>query len=142
MLLDDVKSIVAALPAQLNEKNGVYSFELPLAERKSFLSTKKLVFRVSFRLDEPTKALSFTEMLKETGSGMASSDGLSPGFGFKTETYNTFSGSRKGTIAEQSELFRKQYKYKFDYSAIRKQFEEAALKAGYFFDYQATPIGL
>jgi hypothetical protein len=142
MLLDDVKAIVAALPAQLNEKYGVFSFELPLAERKAFLSTKKLVYRASFRLDDNARALRFTEMLKETGSGMASSDGVSPGFGFKTETYNTFSGARKGTIAEQSELFGKLYKYTFDYSEARKQFEQAAVKAGYSFDYQATRIGL
>jgi hypothetical protein len=140
MLFDDIKAVVSAIPTELQDKNGVYSFEFTLAERKALLSNKKLVYRASFRLDEPARALRFTEMLKESGSGLASGDGISPGFGFKRETYNTFSGERKGGIAEQSGFFGKQYKYDFDYSRIRKQFEEAARGAGYAFDYRITGL--
>ena len=143
MLLDDIKTIVAAIPAGLKEKNGLYSFEFTVAERKAFLSTKKLAYRAAFRIDEARKELRFSEMLKETGSGLSTgSDGMSPCFGFKAETYKTGTGPREGGIAEQSNLFGKQYKYSFDYSIIRKEIEVAAVKAGYGFKYQITAVGL
>jgi hypothetical protein len=82
-------------------------------------------------------------MLKESGSGIGSGNGdFSPGFGFKVETYKTGTGPREGSIAEQSDLFGKQYSYRFDYSKIRKAVEDAAAKAGYSFKYQLTPVGL
>jgi len=34
MLIDEVKKIVAGIPAELKEKKGLYSFELTVAERK------------------------------------------------------------------------------------------------------------
>ena len=144
MLMDDVKSIVASIPADLAEKNGLYSFEVTLAERKAFLTSKKLAYRASFRIDDAARELRFTEMLRETGLGVNS--GLSemgPGLSFKVETYKTgFGQPRRGSISEQSDYFGKQYKYNFDYSAIRSQFEAAAGKAGYAFDYRITSAGL
>jgi len=143
MLLDDIKTIIAAVPAQLKENNGLYSFECTMAERRVFLSTRKLTYRAVFRLDDAKKELRFSEMLKESGSGIGASDGdFSPGFGFKAETYKTGTGPREGSIAEQSILFGKQYSYRFDYSKIRKAVEDAATKAGYSFKYQLTPVGL
>ena len=143
MLLDYIKTIVAAIPAQLKEKNGLYSFEFTVAERKAFLSTKKLAYRAVFRIDEAKKEVRFSEMLKESSSGISSgTDDISPGFGFKTETYKTGIGPREGCIAEQSELFGKKYNYSFDYSKIRKDIEAAAVKAGYGFKYQITTVGL
>ena len=143
MLLDDIKAIVAAIPAGLEEKKGIYSFEYTVAERKAFLSTKKLTYRAAFRIEEAQKELRFSEMLKESGSGISSGDGgLSPGFGFKTETYKIGTGSREGSIAEQSVLFGKKYSYSFDYSKIRKEIEDAAVKASYGFKYQLTTAGL
>jgi len=143
MLLDDIKTIVAAIPAQLKEKNGLYSIEFTVAERKAFLSTKKLAYRAVFRIDETKKEVRFSEMLKESSSGISSgTDDISPGFGFKTETYKTGIGPREGCIAEQSALFGKKYNYSFDYSKIRKDIEAAAVKAGYGFKYQITTVGL
>ncbi len=143
MLLDDIKTVVSAVPAQLKEKSGLYSFEFTVAERKAFLSTKKLTYRASFRIDESKKELRFSEMLKESGSGISSgTDGISPGFGFKAETYKTGMGPREGGIAEQSALFGKHYNYRFDYASIRKAIEDAAVKAGYGFKYQITTVGL
>jgi hypothetical protein len=143
MLLDDIKTIVTAIPAQLKEKNGLYSFEFTIAERKAFLSIKKLAYRAAFHIDEKKKELCFSEMLKESGSGISSGAGdMSPGFGFKAETYKTGAGPRDGSITEQSVLFGKQYSYSLDYSKIRKAVEDAVLKAGYGFKYQITTRGL
>ncbi len=143
MLLDDIKTIVSSVPAQLKEKNGLYSFEFTVAERKVFLSTKRLAYRAAFRIDGMRKELRFSEMRKESGSGISSGAGdMSPGFGFKAETYKTGMGPREGGIAEQSVLFGKQYSYSFDYSKIRKAVEDVAVKAGYGFKYQITTVGL
>jgi hypothetical protein len=143
MLFDDIKTIVAAVPARLKEKNGFYSFEFTVAERKVFLSTKRLAYRAAFRIDETKKELRLCEMLKESGSGISSGAGdMSSGFGFKAETYKTGVGPREGGIAEQSALFDKQYSYSFDYSKIRKEIEGVAVKAGYGFIYQITTVGL
>jgi hypothetical protein len=144
-LIDDVTKIVNELPAQLSEKNGIYSFEIVVAERKTFLSKKKLTYSAKFRVDEAIKTIKFTEMLKESGSGFNSGgmDGeMSMGMGFKAETYNTMSGAREGTIQEQSELFGKKYTYAFDYARIRTDIEKKAQENGYAFAYQITSIGL
>lgn len=143
MLLDDIKAIIAAIPARLKEKNNIYSFEFTVAERKVFLSKKKLEYHAAFRIDEAKKELHFSELLKESGLGLSTGDsGISPGFGFKTETYKTGMGPREGSITEQSALFGKQYSYSFDFSKIRKEIEVSAEKAGYSFQYRLTSIGL
>ena len=70
---------------------------------------------------------------------MCSSDlDVSPGFGFKAETYKTGAGPRGGGITQQSNYFGKQYSYSFDWSAIRTRVEQAAQAAGYRFAYSIT----
>ncbi len=143
LLLDDIKGIAKGIPAELKEKKGVYTLEFTVAERKVLLSKKKLTYSAKFRLDDAKKELHFTEMLKETSSGMSSGDSdFGPGFGFKKESYKTGVGPREGSIEEQSELFGKQYSYTFDFKKVRGAIETAAGKAGYAYKYQITPIGL
>lgn len=143
MLIDDIKKIAADNNAALTESKGVYTLQLTVAERKFFLSRKKLTYTAKFRIDDGAKEVRFTEYLKESGFGLSTGmDELSPGFGFKKESYKTTLGPRAGTIQEQSELFGKKYTYSFDYSAIRKSIENAAAAAGYAYTYKLTPAGL
>jgi len=142
-LVDNINVFVKTLPAETKENKGVHSFEFVLAERKAFLTKQKLTYSAKFRIDDANKEVKFTEMLKEAGMGLSSSDsGMSPGFGFKTESYNTFSGAREGNIEEQSKIFGKKYSYSFDYASIRKKIEEMTKQEGYDFKYQITSIGL
>ena len=144
-ITDELGSIVSGIPAKISEKKGVYEFEVLLAERKAFLSKQKLIYSAKFRVDEGNREVRFTEMLKESGAGMSSGgmdSGMSPGFGFKKQSYNTMSGAREGTIEEQSNLFGKKYEYKFDFAAIRKKFESKAKEHGYKFTYKVTSAGL
>ena len=86
-LIDDIWGMAASIGAELKEKKGDYTLTLVVAERKAFLSKKKLEYIARFRVDDSSRELKFTEMLKETGSGVSSGDdGISPGFGFKAET--------------------------------------------------------
>ncbi|MDD5370335.1 MAG: hypothetical protein PHQ40_14725 [Anaerolineaceae bacterium] len=143
-VVDEIKKALEAYGGKWNEKKGVWDFSTTIAERKAFLSKKKLTFAVKMRVDEAAKAVKYSEMLMEAGSGLSSGggfdDGISPGFGFKTESYNTFGGARKGTIEEQSKLFGKEYAYAFDFSEVRTKVKEVAEKAGYQFEYQILPV--
>jgi hypothetical protein len=126
-----------------HEKKGFFSFSTIIAERKAFLSTKKLTYSLRLRIDDTTKVVHFSEMLAESGSGFSTGsdfDSRSSGFGFKTESFNTFHGSRKGGIEEQSTLFGKDYSYRFNYQDIRQKVQETAQNFGYSFVYQILPV--
>ena len=138
-LTDDIRGMAASIGAELKENTGAYKLTLVVAERKAFLSKKKLEYIARFRVDDAARELKFTEMLKETGSGVSGGgDGISPGFGFKAETYKTGAGPREGSITEQSNYFGKQYSYSYDWSAIRTWMEQAAQASGYSFSYSIT----
>jgi hypothetical protein len=143
MRVEAIEEFVERIPATLKEKRGVYSVEFTVAERGTFLSKKKLTYSARFRIDEDKKELRFTEMLKESSSGVSSGgNDFGPGFGFKKETYKTGTGPREGSIEEQSKLFGAQYSYTFDSSKVRSFIEGEAVKAGYAFTYQITSLGL
>jgi len=142
-LIDDISRMAVSIGAELKEKKGVYTLRLTVAERKALLSKKRLEYIARFRVEDDARLLRFTEMLKESGSGVSGGmDDVSPGFGFKTETYRTGAGPREGTITEQSDYFGSRYSYSFDFSTLRGWMEQAAAAAGYSFDYQVTAAGL
>ena len=140
-LREDLKQVIAAIPAEVSEKKGVFTVRHVVAERKSFLSRKKLVYTAKYRIDENKREVRFTETLKETGFGMTGgSDFNSPGFGFKKETYKTGRGAREGGIEEQSNLLGKKYSYTFDFKTLRAALEKKTQDAGFAFTYQIISI--
>ena len=143
-MIEEIKKALESFNGEWKEKKGLWEFYATIAERKAFLSRKKLTYSAKMRIDDALKVVKFSEMLIEAGSGLmsgdGSEDGMSTGFGFKTETYNTFKGAREGNIEEQSNLFGKKFEYKFDYKEIRTKAEEAAKSAGYRFEYQILPL--
>jgi hypothetical protein len=142
-LLDEIRQIAGEVSGELQEKKGVYTLEVVIAERKGWLSRKKLLYRAKFSLDAEKKELHFTEMLKESGLGLSSGDAdVSTGFGFKKETYKQGLGPKEGSIEEQSRVFGDKYQYNFDWSKIRKALEEKAQAQGYKFVYHLTGWGL
>jgi hypothetical protein len=148
-LKDKIADYAKELDGDMSDKKDVYKLEVLIAERKAFLSKKKLQYIVKFRINDDDKELKFTEMLAESGSGLSSGGGdfdggmgMSAGFGFKTEKFNTMHGGREGSIEEQSKLFGKDFSYNFDYKEVRAKFESLAKSEGYSFKYQITPVGL
>lgn len=143
-MFEQIQSALAEYNGTWKDKKDIKEFNTIIAERKAFLSTKKLTYSARIKIDDSTKMINFSEMLIESGSGLSSSsdfDGdISPGFGFKTETYNTTKGVREGNIAEQSNLFSKKFEYKFDYKEIRSKIESATEAAGYKLQYQILPV--
>jgi hypothetical protein len=145
MLINDIKKVFGEYPGEFQDKGGgEYVFEYLVAERKvAWIAKSKLTYKAKIKINEGEKKVLFSEMLKESGFGVSGGSGLggddlgmSPGFSFKKETYNTLSGAREGTIEQQSELFGKKYNYQFDYAKIRQTVESAAKKAGYEFEYK------
>jgi len=141
-LQENLKQVIAAIPAEVSEKKGVFTVRHVVAERKSFLSRKKLVYIAKYRIDENKREVRFTEMLKETGFGLAGGSDFnnSPGFGFKKETYKTGLGAREGGIEVQSNLLGKKYSYTFDFKTLRAALEKKTQDAGFAFTYQITSI--
>jgi len=143
-MIEEIKEALESYDGEWKEKNDVWEFSATIAERKAFLSKKKLTYSAKMRIEDDAKVVKFSEILIEAESGFTSGgdfdNGMSTGFGFKTESYNTLRGAREGSIEEQSNLFGKKFEYKFDYKEIRSKAEEAAKSADYRFEYQILPI--
>ncbi len=132
-LKDRLIEISKELPSRFEEqKDRTLKIEFKIAERKVFLSKKTLTYKARVRIDDENKIVKFFETLKEKGLGVSSDSDISPGYGFKIETYKLKGKEREGNIQELSRLFGKDYKYSFDYSTVRKRVEEAR-NAGYVF---------
>jgi hypothetical protein len=133
-LKDEMVEISRSFPAPLAEqKDGSLLTEFVVAERKSFLSRKKLTYKCHLRVVDGEKAVRFYEIIKESGFGLSGSDGMEAGFSFKKETYSTRGKERDGSVEEQSRLFGKDYSYSFDFGAIRHALQQTADKEGYSF---------
>ncbi|MCX6810862.1 MAG: hypothetical protein NTY30_04015 [Candidatus Berkelbacteria bacterium] len=145
-MIETIKKELNGYDGNWKDKKGVWEFSSVIAERKAFLSTKRLTYSARVKIDEDAKIIHFSEMLIEAGSGLSSGSGfdgdsgMSAGFGFKAESYNTMNGGREGKIEEQSNLFGKKFEYKFDYKEIRAKIEELTKSAGYKFEYQILPV--
>lgn len=143
-MIEQLKKSLADYEGEWLERKGVWEFQATIAQRKTFLSKKKLTYSAKMKIDDEAKTIKFSEMLIEGGSGLSSGgefdDGISPGFGFKAESYNTISGAREGTIEEQSSLFGKKFEYSFNYKEIRGKVEEEAEASAYKFEYQILPV--
>lgn len=140
-LADDLAAASATLPVRLaRQKDGSLEGEAVLAERKAFLSRKKLTYKCKARVDDAARVVRFWEILVEKGSGVSSGmDDMSPGFGFKAGTYRTGGKERSGSIEEASRLFGQDYSYQWDYAAVRTALQGVAAAAGYGWETVLNP---
>ena len=139
-----IAACFTGLGAEVKCKDDRGEAKLVLAEKKSFLSKKKVEYQAKFRVDDDERVVRFFEMLKETGSGVSggSADDVGGGFGFKKETYKSGGGGREGTLEAQGNMLGKTYSFTFDYGRARTAAEGVAAQHGYRFEYQLTPKGL
>ncbi len=140
-LSDDLTAASAALPVRLSaKKDGSLKGEAVLAERKAFLSKKKLTYKCKARVDDATRTVRFWEMLLEKGSGISSGgDDFGPGGGFSAGTYKTGGKELSGSIETASSLFGKDYSYQWDYAAVRTALQQVAAAAGYGWETVLNP---
>ena len=140
-LTDDLAAASGALPVRLEpQKDGSLAGEAVLAERKAFLSKKKLTYKCKARVDEGARVVRFWEMLIEKGSGVSSGgDDFGPGGGFSAGTYKTGGKERSGSIETVSSLFGKDYSYQWDFAAVRTGLQQVAAAAGYSWETVLNP---
>jgi hypothetical protein len=140
-LTDELIAASAGLPVRLAaQKDGSLKGEAVVAERKAFLSKKKLTYSCKARVDDGARTVRFWEMLMEKGSGMSSGmDDVGPGIGFKAGTYKTGGKERSGSIEEASSLFGKDFDYQWDYAAVRSSLQQVAAAAGYGWETVLNP---
>ena len=134
-ILDTFKSTLSEYIVK-DEKYGL-SFKRVIAERKVFFSTKKLEYSGKIKIDEEKKEVVFSDMLKESGSGlsMGGDSDMSSGFGFSASTYSSGMNGRSGTIEEQSTLFGKKFNYTFNYAELRNKVEDICKQEGFAYKY-------
>lgn len=132
-VVDRLLQLGGQLPAPLERhRDGTLGMECVIAERKAFLSKKRLTYKCLLRVDDAAATIRFWEALVEKGSGVSSGpDDISPGMGFKKESYKTGAKTREGSIEEQSRLFGKDYSYDWDYATVRRTVGAVAGEAGY-----------
>jgi len=129
-LKESLIEVSKSFPAEFKEqKDGSLILQFVIAERKVFLSKKKLTYKSKIRVNNEKKEITFFEMLSESNSGLSAGSG----FEFKKETYGTKGKEREGGIEEISNLFGKNYQYSFDYKKIREAIKEEAKKIDYTF---------
>ena len=129
-LKESLIEVSKSFPAEFKEqKDGSLILQFVIAERKVFLSKKKLTYKSKVRVNDEKKEITFFEMLSESSAGLSAGSG----FEFKKETYGIKGKEREGGIEEMSSLFGKKYQYSFDYKKIREAIKEEAQKTGYSF---------
>ncbi|MDD5016373.1 MAG: ribonucleoside-triphosphate reductase [Atribacterota bacterium] len=129
-LKETLMELGKGFPAEFKEqKDGSLVLQFVIAERKAFLSKKKLTYKSKVRVNDEKKEVTFFEMLSESNSGLSAGSG----FEFKKETYGVKGKEREGGIEEMSNLFGKNYQYSFDYKKIREAIKKEAQKTGYSF---------
>lgn len=117
-----------SFPVEFKEqRDGSLMLKFVVAERKVFLSKKKLTYRCKLRINDEKREVTFFEMLSESNVGLS----VGSGFEFKKETYGIKGKEREGGIEEMSRLFGKDYKYSFDYKKIREAIKKEAQDADY-----------
>ena len=140
-LSEDLAATSASLPVRLApQKDGCLKGEAVLAERKAFLSKKRLTYTCKARVDDSARTIRFWEMLLEKGSGISSGgDDFGPGGGFSAGTYKTSGKELSGSIETASSLFGKDYSYQWDYAAVRTALQQVAAAAGYGWETVLNP---
>lgn len=135
MLREALLQALARFGGEVRVEGDRIEFTKVVAQRRTFLSRKRLVYRAEVRADEGRREVHVRETLTETSSGLAPESGA----GFKVESYRARPESREGTVAEQAELFGGQYQYTFDFSAVRAALEAAAREHGYTVHAHLSP---
>jgi hypothetical protein len=115
------------------------TLERVVGERKAFLSSAKLEYRATISLDEGRRTARFTELLKESGTGLTSGGGddgdfgTGTGFGFQKTSYNSRTDGIAESIDEQAARFGTKYAPGFPYAEVKGQLGRICVAAGYSF---------
>ena len=134
-IAEELRGIAAEFGLESKETKGVTVLSGVLAEKKGFLSRKKVTYEAHFRIDQEQRTVFFSELLKESGSGAG---------GVGTESWSTKSGKDglSGQIDKRIAGLGSKYQIRFQAGEIRDRIARAAQADGYQFEYKITPRGV
>ena len=141
-VLGELRLLAEAWQFSWQVKGDLVTLSRVIAERKAFLSTARLEYVASVRVDDTHRELRFTELLKETGAGMSTGGSdfdsdLPTGFGVQRTSYNTRTDGITQNIEDQAARFGSSYRHDFPYQLVREQVAGLARAQGYGFRYGA-----
>lgn len=59
-MIDEIKKTLESYNGEWKEKKGIWNFSATIAERKAFLSKKKLTYSAKVKFDEEEKIVHFS----------------------------------------------------------------------------------
>ncbi len=129
---EELRGIAAEFGLDSKEEKGVVALSRPAAEKKGFLSKRKVTYRALYKIDPEKKELHFTEFLVESGSGAG---------GTGSESWSTGRDKEgpEGRVGKRMSALAKKYQIHFPAVEVGVRFRQAAEAGGYAFTYQKTP---
>ena len=77
LLKEELIKVSKSFPAEFKEqRDGSLILKFVIAERKAFLSKKKLTYKSKVRVNDEKKEVTFFEMLSESNSGLSAGSGF------------------------------------------------------------------
>ncbi len=134
-IIDAVRREVPNLGETFVRKKDIWELKALLAERKAFLSRKKLFFRAAFQVDEATRSVRYSERLEESGSGFGAGDDI-VGAGVRTWKISSGKEAQTGEMTEELRLFGEKYAFTFRCEAVREVVKRVAEEEGFAFHYR------
>jgi hypothetical protein len=136
-----IRKVFHGRGATFTDRDGVLAVEVPIAERRSLLSRRRLTYSARFRVDEQRRVVRFTEMLKEAGWGLPGSGALGgPGLGVEVRTWKSGRAPREERIDAQARDLAGRFELSFDLGANRAAVRKALGDVGYALEYHVLSV--
>ena len=128
----ELAEIGSGFGLESKEKKGVVTLSRLAAEKKGFLSKRKVTYQALYKIDQEQKELHFTEFLIESASGAG---------GAGSESWSTGSAKEgpEGRVGKRMSALAKKYQIHFPAVEVGVRFRQAAEAGGYAFIFQKTP---
>ena len=137
-ILTELGKLAQAWQFEWRQKADQVILSRVVAEQKALMATGQLTYEARIRIDDARREVRFTELLKESRSGMSSGgdDDFGPsGFGVQRTSYNSRTDTVQDSIEEQAARYRSKYPLDFRYDAVSPQVRGIAETAGYTLAY-------
>lgn len=141
-LQEQILSYLSNFNGSLDQKEGLYIFRYSVGSRDTALTHKAVTYTAKFRILEDNNLVRFTEIVKESSSGIGAGEDLAPGLSYKKESYQSGADGRSGDLQEQSSLGNNTLSYSLNYQEIRNTVKRLAEQNGYQFKYKILPWGI
>lgn len=141
-MIDEIKKYLNTVGGSLTENNGLYIFKYEIADRNTKINNINVSYTAKFRVINDDKIIKFNEVITEKSSGLGVGGEMTPGIGYKTESFKSKLDGREGKVSEKSSMGEKELNYSINYKDIRNTIKSISEKNGYRFKYKILPFGI